>query len=105
MLRVCENGFCVALFHDPTRLHDHDFVCDRAHDRQIVTDKQVCQRAFAAQVGDQVQNLRTHRYVESRDSFVKDNQRGFDDQGARNSDALALPTLEFVNIFGRVGGC
>ena len=69
-----------------------------------MADKQVCQIVLAAEIGQQIQDLRTHRYIQSADCLIEQNQLRANDQRTGYRDALPLPAGEFMNVFPRVIG-
>src|ERR1019366_8460873 len=56
------------------------------------------------QIPEQIHDLGLDRNVERAHRFVTYDEPGFYCQGARNSDALALPAAEFVRISSGVRG-
>ena len=58
----------------------------------------------AAQIGQQVQHLRTDADIEGADGLVQYDQRRAGDERAGDGDALALAAAEFMDVFAPVGG-
>src|SRR5204863_3864090 len=52
----------------------------------------------ALEVGEQIQDLRLDRDVESRDGLIADDELGFDGERPGDADALPLPAGELVGI-------
>ena len=69
-----------------------------AHDRKIVGDEQIGEAEALAQILEQVDHLRLDRHVERGDGLVAHYELGFERQGARDPDALALPARHLVRI-------
>jgi len=65
-------------------------------------DEQIAEVIGPAKIGQQIKDLRTHRYVQRADGFIKQDQRGADDQRPRNRDALALPAGKFMDVLARI---
>ena len=53
-------------------------------------DEQICQAEVALELGQQVDDLSSDTYVESRDRFVADDELRPQSQRAGDADALAL---------------
>ena len=70
-------------------------VCNHA---QIVCHQQVGQAITLAQVREQVQDFRLHRYVERRGRFIQQQHTRLQDQRAGDGDALALAAGELVRV-------
>ena len=84
--------------HDLPAIHDRNAGREITDDRHGVRDKQVGEAEVALELGQQVDDLSSHTYVESRDRFVADNELGPQSQGAGDANALALASREFVRI-------
>src|SRR6185295_6558418 len=75
-------------------IHHRNFARDMFHDREIVADEEVGQPEVAAQIGEQIEDLRLHRDVERAGRLVADHDPRLEHQRARNRRALALPAGE-----------
>src|SRR4051794_39759364 len=73
-----------------------------ADDSEIVTDEEIGQTAFLAQLREQLENLCLHRDIEGADRLIGDDQRRVDREGASDPNALTLSTREFVGIASSV---
>src|SRR5215831_2000911 len=86
----------VGQLHDPTQIEHENAVADVAHHRKVVGYENQGQAEFALQIHQQIDDLGLDRDVERRDGLVADDQLRFQDHGASDPDALALPTGKFV---------
>ena len=67
-----------------------------------MADEQVGDAKLLRQILHQVQHLGLHRDVQGAHGFISDDQARPRDQGARNGDALALATREFVWVLAQI---
>lgn len=79
------------LFNDPAQIHYHDLVTEIFHHRQIMRNKQHGQVALFPKLQQQIKHLRLDRHIQGRNAFIRDYEFGFERQGARDTDTLALP--------------
>ena len=77
-------------------MHDRNTIADICHYTQVVGNKQAGQIEFFLQLQQQIDYLSLNRHVESGKRFVRDYNFGFEREGARKDDALALPAAELV---------
>ena len=82
-------------------IHHRDPVGDVLHHGEIMRDKDVGKAKPVLQVAQQIEDLRTDRYVQRGYRLVADDQFRFDRQRARNGDALALAAGKFVRVAAR----
>ena len=87
-----------ALLHHDAPLQDGDAVSDLRHHAEVVSDEQQRRAAAALQVAQQRQHLRLRRDIQRRRRLVGDQHAGFQRQGRRDADALALPAAELVRV-------
>ena len=78
--------------------HDDDPVADGADHREIVADEGERQSQIAAQLGQQGQDLRLGRHVQSGDDLVRDDEGRLQGDGAGDADPLALAATDFMGI-------
>ena len=90
VLRVLENLLGLALLDDLAAIHNDDVVRDIADRLDVMADEHHGQAELLFKVGQQVQNLRADRNVQSRGGLVGDDGIGVQRQGTGNCDALAL---------------
>ena len=95
MLRVVEQRLRRLLLDDAAEIHDRHLGRDVLDDREIVADEQIGEAEVAAQLRQQVQDLRLHRDVERRSRLVAHHDARPQHEGARNGDALALAAGQF----------
>src|SRR5262249_26953642 len=70
MLRIAKDRLARADLDEFAEIHDGDSVTDPLDDRHVVADEQVGQPHTGLQVEHQIDHLRLHRNVESRDRLV-----------------------------------
>ena len=99
--RAAEQRIGFRLFDDAAEIHHRDLRRDVLDHRQIVADEQVGQAKFPAQFGQQVQNLRLHRYIQRAGRFVADHDARTQHQGAGDRHALALPAGQLRRLAPR----
>src|SRR3981189_3826479 len=78
------------LLEDAAEIHYGDASRDVFDYRQIVTNEHISEPEIAAQVEQQVEDLRLYRDVERGRRFVAKHQFRLDHKRARESDGLAL---------------
>ena len=98
MDRRAEQHFARRDLDDAAAAHDGDAVGHVVDDREIVRDEEIGEAEFAAQIVEEIENLRLHRDVERRDRFIADEQLRSEREGARDADALALAARETMRI-------
>ncbi len=103
VLRLLGDLACWADLDDFSVVHDRDAGGEVAHYRHGVRDEQVGQAEFALQLGQQVDDLRSDANVEGGDGFIGDDEFWAKCEGASDSDALPLPSAEFVREPGQDG--
>ena len=86
----------LALFDDPTAVHDRDPVGDAAHYPQIMRDEQQCKTQIALQVTQHIEDLSLHGYIERRNGFIADEQGWSNGQRPRDCNPLPLAARELV---------
>ena len=80
------------------RIHHTDPVADPRDDAEVVADVQDRRRERALQLGDQVEDLRFGRHVESRRRLVHDQQIGIVGEGHCDQHALLLAATQLMRI-------
>ncbi len=98
MPRRAEQRVRLGLLDDPPEIHDGHPRRHVLDDGEVVADQQVGQPHVAAQVLQQVQDLRLHRHVERRGRLVADHQARLVDQRPRDGNALALAARQLARI-------
>ena len=92
--RAVEQRVGVGPLDDAAEIHHRHFVADVLDDRQVVADEHQGQAEVAAEVGQQVQDLRLDRDVERAGRLVADHDAGAHHQGTGDGHALALAARE-----------
>src|SRR5919197_479319 len=90
--------------YDLAEVHHSDVVGDVPHDGEIMRDEQIREAPPGLKVGEQVQDLRLHGYVERAHRFVAHDELRLDRERARNADPLPLPSRQLVGVALRKGG-
>ena len=91
MARCLEQiGCLIALDHTP-QIHHHHLARHMFHNSQIMADKHIGQFEVAAQLIQQIENLRLHRHIQRRCRLVANHNARFQNQRAGNGHTLALP--------------
>ena len=105
VLRVLEDLLGLALLDDLAAIHNDDVVRDIADRLDVMADEHHGQAELLLKVGQQVQNLRADRNVQSRGGLVGDDGIGVQRQGTGNCDALALAARKLTgkNLGGGAG--
>src|SRR5258705_1688683 len=89
------------VLHHATEVEDEDAPGDPSHDREVVTDEDQGETQFAAQLGEEIDDLPLNGDVECAQRLVTDQELRRTDDGARDGDALTLPAAEFVRVAGK----
>src|SRR5262249_26130911 len=71
---------------------------DMLDHREVVGDEEIGEAELLLEVHQEVDDLRLDRYVERRDRFVADDERGVEGERPGDADALALAAGELVRI-------
>ncbi len=104
MMRCLKDIATVAYLDNLAEVHNCNPVADPLHNGQIMADEQVGDTMAALQVDQQIDNLRLYRYVEGRNGLIGYHEPWFSCQSAGDTDALSLPTGEFMRqAAGAVG--
>ena len=77
-------------------MHDENPMGERAHDFQIMADKQIAQTPFGLQPSQQINDLGLHRTIERAGRLVQNDEFGVQNQRAGNRNALALTAGQFM---------
>lgn len=102
MLRVAQQALCRPRFHDLSAPH-HDRLCTHsAHDRQVVADEQQREPLLPADPGDEVEDLRLHRHVESARRLIHHQHLGLDRQCPGDRHTLPLATRQRARTGGEM---
>ena len=102
MLGIAEDLSHRAELHDLAQIHDSHSVAEIFDRRQVVGDEQVRESELLLQGNEQVDDLGSHREIEHRGRFVKDDQLRVRGEGARNAHALLLATTHLMGIGGKI---
>jgi len=92
---LVEDLFGVAHFQELAGVHHGDARGDVGDHGQTVGNENIGQREFALEFLQQQKNLRADGDIEGGDGFVGDDELGPENQGACDTDALALAAGEF----------
>ena len=87
---------------DPPLVHHGGGVAQILHHPDVVGDEEQRERALVAQVEQQLQHLRLHRYVERAGDFVAHHEVGTQAECAGDADALTLPPGELMRVSPQV---
>ncbi len=98
MERVADDGARFPHLHEAATAHDRYAIGDVIDDGQVMADEQIGQVEIPFQILKQVEDLRLYRDVERRCRFVAQDELRIKRKGARDADALALPTGEGMRI-------
>ncbi len=98
MLRIVEQGFHRAAFHDASGVHDHDLIGDFGNHAQIVGDQNHRCAGLGLQVGDQRENLCLNGDVQRSRRFVRYDQRRVIGQRHGNHGPLPHASREFMRV-------
>lgn len=95
------------LFYDLAMLHDDDVVAEAVCESEVMADEHVGDVSLFLQTIKQIEDGLLDGYVESGGGFVADDDFRLEDEGARDSDTLALAAGHVVRIavsevFGKV---
>ncbi len=90
MLWVFEDVGCEAFFDNLPFFHDDDVVSDGLNDVHIVADEDVGEVEFFLDFCEEFEDLELDGGIEGRCGFIEDEDFGFDDEGACDSDSLSL---------------
>ena len=74
--RVFKHLLTGANLNDPPQIHHADIVADTLHHGHVVADEEEAQLHLLLQFHHQVEHLRLHRHVQSRDGLIRDDQLG-----------------------------
>src|SRR6266851_449859 len=96
--RAGAQGLDVELLDDASLVHDDQPVAEMRDDGKVVADQDAAQPAALAQLAQQIEDLRLNRDVEGRGRLVEQEQARLENEGARDGDALALPTGELMRV-------
>ena len=98
MRRRAEQAVGIRDLDDAAEIHHRDAVRNVPDHRKIVRNEQVGEIQLPLQILEQVDDLRLHRDVESRDGLIADDEAGPQGKRARDADPLPLPAREFMRI-------
>src|SRR5688572_1905549 len=85
-------------FDDAAKVHDDHPVGEMLHHAEVVADEEVGEAEIAAQLHEEIEDLRLDGDVERGDRLVANQKLGLDGERARYADAAALPAGELVRI-------
>ncbi len=86
------NRLCRPDFHNLAKIHHSDLVGEESHDAQVVSDENQRGVEVLLNFEQQVQDCCLDRDIQRADRLVTEDEIGVTGQGARNADALLLPT-------------
>src|SRR3989442_9496451 len=98
MDRTAENRLDRADLDELARIHDRDAVAHLRDDTEVVRDQEERHRIGAAEVAEDLEDLRLDDHVERRGRLVCDEQLRLEDEGERDHDPLAHPARELVRV-------
>src|SRR5579859_4468769 len=90
MLRIGKELDSRRGFDDTAQIHDGDAIADVLDHAEIVTDEQIGETEIAAQLHEEIDDLRLDRHVERSDRFVTDQEIRLDRERASNANTLTL---------------
>src|SRR5262249_3301328 len=99
--RICEQSFVRSDLDDAAEMHHRNAVGNVLHHPEIVRNEYVSQPKPPLQVAQEIEHLRADGDIERRYRLVADDELRLDRKRARNRNALALATGEFVRITAR----
>ena len=85
-------------FYDSSQIHHRNPVTHLIDYIQIVRNKEISESQLFFQLLKQIEHLRLHGYVESRDRFIADDEFRIQCQRSGNADPLFLASGQFVRI-------
>ncbi len=80
------------------QVHNGNTIGDVLHDREVVSNEEICGTELVLKFLKQVQDLCLDGNIQSGNRLVADNQLGLQRKCAGNADALALAARELVRI-------
>jgi len=83
-------------FDNAAAIHHGHSIADLPHQAQVVRDEQVGEAKPRLQILQKIHDLRLYRHIQSRDRFVRDDERRVQRQSAGQPDALPLAAAELV---------
>jgi hypothetical protein len=93
-----------AFFDNAAQIHHGNPVCDLSHHREIVRNEEIGEPAMLLEIGEQVEYLSLHRYIERGDRLVAYDERRLHRESPRDTDPLPLASGEFMGIAASVAG-
>ena len=105
MYRFAEDLLRGSRLQHMSKMENTDAVRDIFYHGQVMSDKEVGGMGLLLNILHQVYHLGLNGYVESRDTFISDDQFGVHDQGSGNADPLALSSGELMGIAAVVFRC
>src|SRR5437762_1456324 len=94
-----KTNLCACSYFDQLpQIHDTDARGDVFDNRNGVRDEQVGQPKLLLEIGEQVDDLRLNRNVQSGDRFTGHNQFRLQRQRSSDADSLPLPAAELMRI-------
>src|SRR5260221_8798525 len=104
MQRGRRQSLLVSRLHLAPRVQHDDLIADRAHRRDVMTDKQIGHIELAAQLSHQLENGCTDYRVERRSHLITKDQVRLGGQRSRQIDPLLLPSRQLcAAALGDVG--
>lgn len=97
-VRIFRFSEVVDLFYDLAMLHDDDVVAEAVCESKVMADEHVGHVGLFLQTIKQIEDGLLDGYVESGGGFVADDDFRLEDEGARDSDTLALSAGHVVRI-------
>ena len=101
MLRLLRDLLRIADLNQPSAIHHRNTSGEIAHHRHGVRNKEIRQAKLALQLGQQVDDLRSHADVERGNRLICDDELRTQRQRPRDPDALPLPAAEFMRKPGQ----
>ena len=98
MLRARIERLLVGDLDDFPQVHHGNPRRDVLHHAKVVGDEKIGQAKFRLQIGQQVDDLCLHRYVQRGNRLVAHDEFRVQHQRTRDADSLALATGKFVWI-------
>ena len=84
--------------HDAAKVHDGHTVTHEADDTKVMRNEEIAQPHAFLHILEQIEGLRLHRGIKSRDGLVTDKDIRTGDKGTGHGHSLTLATGKFVGI-------
>ena len=79
-------------------VNNADMIRNKADDRKVVRDKEVCCSSFLLELFQKVEHLCTDGNVKRGDRFVRNDKFRLHDHRSRETDSLSLPARKLMRV-------